>query len=242
MLQKLLKNMPILNFNDFKDKHLGHRCFIIGSAPSLRQENLSLLKGEYVFLTNRSYLAVNDLNLPNYHYYVLTDLRNYVYDYAEIKSQVTATRFYPGGITTLNEYNMHPIEDFVPINKYGDTKKRKMLIKGLFPESYESGWGKSRTVVIDAAIIAYFMGFKEIYLLGVDLNFENKSDTHFYRMRIREEKNDLVPENAIETLLYLDKNLKDRSITFKNLSKGFAYKHTMDTDTLENVLSNKLHT
>jgi hypothetical protein len=168
--------MQILNFNNFKNKHTGEKCFILGSAPSLKMEDLSLLKDEYVFLTNRSYLAARELNLSNYHYYVLTDLRNYVYDYAEIKSLVTGVRFYPAGITTLNEYNQLPIEDFVPINKYGDTKKRKMLIK------------------------------------------------------------------ALETLLHLDKNLKMRGITFKNLSKGFAFKDSMDTDTLENVLRDKLHT
>ena len=64
-----------MQYFKFKDKHLGERCFILGNAPSLKKENLSLLKNEIVFVCNKGYNAV-DIGLPKYDYYVCTDTKN----------------------------------------------------------------------------------------------------------------------------------------------------------------------
>ena len=43
-----------------KDIHRGERCFIIGNGPSLKQTDLTRLKNEFSFGTNRIYLAFVD--------------------------------------------------------------------------------------------------------------------------------------------------------------------------------------
>jgi len=42
-------------FDQFKNKHQGERCFILGNSPSLQEESLSLLKDETVFIVNKGY-------------------------------------------------------------------------------------------------------------------------------------------------------------------------------------------
>ncbi len=37
----------------FKNKYAGKRCFILGNGPSLKEQDLSLLKDEYVFTVNQ---------------------------------------------------------------------------------------------------------------------------------------------------------------------------------------------
>src|SRR5437870_4954347 len=61
-----------------KDIHRGKRCFILGNGPSLKQQDLSLLRDEHVFVTNwfvlqeefqklrHSYLCVSDPHFWNF--------------------------------------------------------------------------------------------------------------------------------------------------------------------------------
>ena len=39
-----------MQFQQFQNKHKGQRCFILGCAPSLKKENLQLLKDEIVLI------------------------------------------------------------------------------------------------------------------------------------------------------------------------------------------------
>ena len=60
-----------------KNKHKGERCFIIGSSPSLKQLDLSLLNNEITFTVNRGYkLSENGFYNFNYHVLQDTDLYN----------------------------------------------------------------------------------------------------------------------------------------------------------------------
>jgi len=45
---------------ELKDNYCGERCFIMGNGPSLRDTDISKLKGEYTFGMNRVYLAFED--------------------------------------------------------------------------------------------------------------------------------------------------------------------------------------
>ena len=88
-------------------------------------------------------------------------------------------------------------------------------------------------------MVAYFMGFKEIYLLGADFNYPDKEDTHFYPMGKREhersdmmEKNFTFIENSARAIV---SNCAADDRKYVNLSKGFIRHDIMPTDNLENV-------
>ena len=88
-----------MEFDKFENKHIGERCFILGCAPSLRDEDLSLLKDETVFICNRAYKSIEMLGLPSYDYYVLTDPTVYL-DIGRDKefSSIATPRFYSDGV------------------------------------------------------------------------------------------------------------------------------------------------
>jgi len=222
-----------MKFDNFYNKHAGERCFILGNAPSLSKENLSLLQDENVFVVNRGYLA-KDLGLKDYTYYVCADENVYNSAPKEIQRLVTVPRFYHYKIYKSKYYAK---ENYVPIKK---SHSHTGLLNGHFPKSFEEGWGNTRTVAFDTSLIAYFMGFSEIYLLGVDLYHPSKDNSHFYKVESRENKSYGAYHkrtSEITTIITEFANFfQEKKIVFKNLSRDFAFKKYMQTDLLDNII------
>jgi len=55
-----LRRDSIAKLAALRDIHKGKRCFIIGNGPSLKNTDVSKLKGEYTFGMNRVYLAFDE--------------------------------------------------------------------------------------------------------------------------------------------------------------------------------------
>jgi len=144
-----------------RDRYQGERCFVVGNGPSLRHTDLSKLAGEFTFGMNRIYLAfdehdfktsclvsVNDLVLEQCHPDIST---------LGIPKFVTwrARRFFEASESTLfldTDYTLP--EDF-----NGDATGR--LFEGF-------------TVTYVCLQLAFFMGFSQAILVGVDHNFATK--------------------------------------------------------------------
>ena len=62
------------------------KCFILGTAPSLKLEDLSNIK-DPVFICNKGYKAL-ELGLKKYDYYVLGDPHVAAFNYKEIEENV----------------------------------------------------------------------------------------------------------------------------------------------------------
>lgn len=162
----LKKNAALLN------SHNGERCFILGNGPSLKKINLASLKNEIVFTVNNAHRIEGffDLN-PSFHVWSDPDYFNGVYD-----KEVTLRDF-------RNVICNTSADIFVPAYAYdfmeenGLNEKGNVHIFNNVRDLYD-GYRVSvditrnihicRTVVQYAVIIAMYMGFKEIYLLGCD--------------------------------------------------------------------------
>jgi hypothetical protein len=145
----------------WRDRFQGERCFVIGNGPSLRKTDLSLLKDTFTFGMNRIYLAfeeydfktsclvsVNDLVLEQCH----ADMKA-----LDLPTFVTwrARKYFDAGAQTLfldTDYTL-------PENFSGEATDR--LFEGF-------------TVTYVCLQLAYFMGFSEVILIGVDHNFVTK--------------------------------------------------------------------
>ena len=230
---------PLLDWKDFENKHSGERCFILGNAPNLIEEELSLLKGQIVFITNRGYMA-KEHGLDHYDYHVVCDLLVYNDFHEEFKQQQEGTRVYPLWFKNLPTYQG---ENFLPVNykvavgePYGAQKNGTSVLYH-WPENLKKGWGKAGNAVLNATLVAYFMGFKEIYLLGVEMRYR-KGETHFYKNTSKRE--DQVPDGhrskGIEYIDHYTKQLTSRNIKWCNLSRGSPFKKNMLCDTLSNII------
>lgn len=160
----------------FKDIHKGQRCFVIGNGPSLRYEDLECLHAnhEICFGANRIYLAYEYTNWrPDY--YVAVDYMIVRNDKKKILN-LEGTKFIRHFYNFSGQWNSKEIYEFRGLVCQPDSPQISLDIC--------EGICMGNTVVYDAIQIALYMGFREIYLLGVDMTtgirYEDNG-SHFYK-------------------------------------------------------------
>jgi hypothetical protein len=137
---------------DFRNLHEGRRVFILASGPSLGQCDLGRLARRMVIGLNRSFLVY-----PDTHYHCTMDQR--LFD--EFPKQLGKTRC----LLTLDG---RPFGLRLPL--LGSEGFSTDLEKGIY-----SGY----TVSYFALQVAVYMGFREIFFLGLDLKHD-AGNTHFF--------------------------------------------------------------
>ena len=144
-----------------KDKHKGERCFIIGNGPSLNINDLDMLKNEITFAVNRIYLMFDRTDWrPTY--YLCADQFLYKQDYKIIEDIDAKLKFtFSNNAVSIGKvYNDLVYLNRAQINNQKYNNFSYDIINGLC-----SSKGSSLNLVVQ---IAVYMGFSEIYLLGVD--------------------------------------------------------------------------
>jgi hypothetical protein len=149
----------------YRHAHRGERCFIIGNGPSLRQTDLSRLKGEFTFGLNRIYLMFPELGFTTSCLVMINDL---VLEQSatEIMS-LSLPKFFTWRARRWFRSDrsvMYLDTDFTgPENFSGDATQR--LFEGF-------------TVTYAAMQLAFFMGFQQAILVGVDHNYVTAGKDH----------------------------------------------------------------
>lgn len=147
----------------YEGKHAGERCVIIGNGPSLNRTNLELLRGETTFGLNRIYLMFDKLGFETTYHAVVNQL--VVEQCAEDFNNLRAPLF-----TTL------PSREHLGDRK--DTFFLNKLVGPRFSRNLSHGIWEGATVTYVAMQVAYYMGFSEVVLVGVDHNFVSKGPAH----------------------------------------------------------------
>lgn len=148
----------------FKNIHDGETCFIIGNGPSLKAEDLDKLYEKHIptFGFNRIYLMFDNTNWrPSY--YVSQD-EKMLGNCKELVNQMDLKyKFIP----LFHKY----YHDISIDNAYYFKLSLDKNEKTFFSEDISIYIGDSTTVACSAIQIAVYMGFKKIYLIGVDHSF-----------------------------------------------------------------------
>jgi hypothetical protein len=141
-----------------KNRHLGERVVITCNGPSLNNMDLSFLKSETTIGLNKIFLGFKQFNFyPNY--LVAVNQKVLEQSHAEIK-RLTCRKFLSNRCPDLFKEDSltHIIETSNPYARFC-----KDISIGL-----EEGW----TVTYAALQVAYFLGFKEVIIIGMDHRFE----------------------------------------------------------------------
>lgn len=159
-----------------KDKHLDERCFIVGNGPSLNENDLDLIwaSGASSFGANSVYKMFEKTNWrPTY--YVLQDqqmiegLTRYFSDFVKESEGLFVRRdaFKLIDKTLINNNKLYLPRLVMNIkkNNYFD-----------FSDDLSTCAYDGCTVTYLMIQLAYYMGFKEIYLIGIDHNFPLEFD------------------------------------------------------------------
>lgn len=150
-------------FTALHNKHRDQRCFVIGNGPSLNQTDLSLLQNEFTITTNRSYLMYERMGGPSA-YYVSVNL-NVIGQFAEDIARLPMPKFLNWDARNSAEFTDSTIFIRTP--------------PGMgFSKQPQHGLYQGNTVTYVAMQIAYYLGFQQVILIGVDHNFVTKGDPH----------------------------------------------------------------
>ena len=167
----------VLNENkQYKDKHKGERCFILGNGPSLKTDDLKKLEDEFVFSVNQIARHPDFEHIkPTYHFWA--DENFFVVDETKPEDLELLENMKKVKTPDNSPECFFPIQQKPFIEKYNldaDLKINYFYTGLCFYDGYDSeidytkvvpGFG---TVVQWCITMAIYMGFSEIYLLGCD--------------------------------------------------------------------------
>ena len=174
----------VFGFWKLKGKYHGCRCFIIGNGPSLKQTDLTLLKKEYTFGLNRIYL--------------LSDETGFRPTFMVSVNRVLLEQF-------GKEIEALPTPKFLSwqARKWVDLQDGDLFVRDsgfhpLKPLGFSKRpWAKiweGATVTYVAMQLAYYLGFDEVILIGVDHSFTTKGTPHKEIVSESEDPNHFHPE------------------------------------------------
>lgn len=156
-----------------KDIHHGQRCFIIGNGSSLKPSDLDRIRGEFSFAVNRIYY-IYEYTAWRPTYYVSIDMESLPLELENIKKGGNYIKFLNYECSSYGREVMDKIIYIMPYGRYNVNVYDK--VADSLSEDISDHVTKVHTVTVTSVEIAIYMGFKEIYLLGVDHNYANKVD------------------------------------------------------------------
>jgi len=146
----------------YRGKYAGQRCFVIGNGPSLNDTDLSRLRNEVTFGSNRLYMLFERLGFLTTFFVVVDPL---------------VVEHYHRDIDALQTVKFVPARQ-----RHRFTFDRRTVFfeeaKALtFSRRPSAGFWDGGSVTYLSLQLAYLMGFNPVYLIGVDHNY-SVSKTH----------------------------------------------------------------
>jgi hypothetical protein len=157
----------------FSDIHRGERCFIIGNGPSLSLMDLSKLKNEITFGTNRIYLLFNKTEFRPTYYVSINEL--VLSQFREEIANLSMPKFLNWNLRKI--YGEKEDIFYVRIRLGIIDRLEGNPLRPISPGG---------TVTFVAMQLAFFMGFSEVILIGVDHNFAEKGVPNRSEVRMKE--------------------------------------------------------
>ena len=210
-----------------KDIHKGERCFIVGNGPSLTPEDLDKLKGETTFSSNRIYSIFPSTSWrPTY--------------YAAFDESVAAAEGVADGINSIDcemkfVRRQGYYKAFRPIKQpvcYVKTYySRKYLDNPQFSTDASKGIYTIGSVTYAMIQLAVHMGFKEIYLIGMDNRYafsilrdgtivENKNVTSHFAADTKQKAHPAATWEMDVGFEYAKKVSKENGFRIFNATRG----------------------
>lgn len=149
-------------------KKSGQRCIIVGSAPSITKVDLSSVHGCDVFALNRA--ADICASIVNCEKSLIIADHRVMNDYGKnLPFQLFDNLFLSTRISGIIHQNIY----------YFDLYKKPQIYKGYAEDDLRKPLYTCYTVAAVAMQVSVAMGYSQIYLAGIDLNFPDE-EPHFY--------------------------------------------------------------
>ena len=203
-----------------RGRFAGQRCFVVATGPSLTMEDLDRIRGEYSFSMNSCLLAwENTAWRPDV--YMLQD--RYVYqklapllagDAGSQLPEIWVSGQIAAAYPVPERFRAFPLHEL----------DHKMF--------HRKGWGEFRfsedcyscvcdgySVTFSALQMACYMGFREIYLLGCDCNY-NQPKSHFLPYGYHDPKAAVMGDKMLQAHAAFRRFAQARGVRVVNCTRG----------------------
>lgn len=162
----------------YKNKHLGERCFIVATGPSLTMEDLELIKNEYSFGMNSipkifprtiwrpTYFGIQDCN-------VYEKMQSTICDSYKSADNVFVSDSIADKFPIPENFMQFPYDAVYHDNYLEVDKYFAKFSDDCYAIVYDG-----YSITYSLIQIAVYMGFKEIYLLGADCSYKRGARNH----------------------------------------------------------------
>lgn len=141
-----------------KNRHKGERCVLVCNGPSLNKMELDFLKNEYVVGLNKIYLGFKKFRFyPNY--FVAVNAKVLTQSESEIK-KLSSVKFLSDRCPDV--YKENALTHILKTKDY----------QGDFSHDIRTGVQEGYTVTYAALQVAYYLGFNEVIIIGMDHKFD----------------------------------------------------------------------
>lgn len=208
----LYRNEKLLMFKDIYKK--SKRCFIVATGPSLHVDDLHILTENNIFC-----FGVNS---------ILKIKEEWVAD----AYVVSDSNFVSNNIKSIESYNCNlkfignSCKEYC-VKEHNDSYKIHVVTSGSgidFSEEIEQkiygGYGSNGTVTYVCIQLAVYMGFSEIYLLGVDCNYVMGSKNNHFIAEEKEDNKDHKEDSMIKAYEYAKRYADTHGIKIYNATRG----------------------
>ncbi len=190
---------PLDSWGTLRNCHQGRRAFIVGNGPSLSCEDLDRLKGEITFASNKIYLAFDDTAWRPSYYSVVDQL--VAANNADRIRELDLPMLLPTSVSSFafaNENTLWYRES--GFNAYLADLTSDDLNSAVPRFSRDAVYPihGGYSVIYHQLQLAWHMGVREIYLIGVDFSFSvPKERVVDERFKVSEYRNALVSTDEV---------------------------------------------
>lgn len=158
--------LSLFRLYKMKNRYHGQRCFIIGNGPSINKMDIGLLKNEFTIGLNRIYLLFPKIGFTTTFHVAVNKL--VIEQCAHEIEKLPMTKF----ISWHARKSINFTPDMIFVR---DPYSGSRLGFSKYPSSRI--W-EGATVTYVAMQIAFYLGFSQVILIGVDHNFTTKGEPH----------------------------------------------------------------
>lgn len=214
---ELLAKYQNNNIKKYYNIHKNDRCFVVATGPSVTTDDLNKLneKNEICISMNKIFYSYDETEWRA-DYYVGEDINLLNYYRNELIENITVPAF----ISDLPKDEKKWPDNFNIVHLSVNQKKSRYYGCSDFSKGYVCGL----SVIFGCINLAVYMGFKEIYIIGADLNYSSdmkSSQNHFYGDKDILKAN--LPFNYSEVLRSykgIDEYCKSKGVHLYNATRG----------------------
>lgn len=153
-----------------KNKWHGETCVIIGNGPSLNKIDFNFLKDKYTFGVNGIFYKTDEINDFKPFFYVVEDTAVMKENLERINAYSCNYKFFPNIYKNLVQKNDNTL--YFNLNRgFYDSRSEYFEFPRFSPDCSKRIFAGQSVTMVNLQL-AYYFGFKEVRLVGMDFNYE----------------------------------------------------------------------